>query len=227
MMAAQTLVHFPQPRPNAAVRLFCFPYAGAGVQTYQEFARELPERVEVAGVRLPDQARHMPGLVDCLAGAVTPHLALPAAFFGHSMGAHIAFELARELARRGVAAPQRLLVSGCPAPRPAAADLDPAGEPGGREHDAECGPELPADLTALRADLTVAQTHEYRPGPPLPIPVHAFLGTEDPIAGNEQMIAWLAQTTRYFTIIRLGGDHFFVNSQRAALLSAVATAIGA
>lgn len=209
MIAEDSLVHFPHPRPRATVRLFCFPYTGAGVRTYQEFARQLPERIEVAGVRLPVGCARMPELVHRLAGAVAPRLDLPSAFFGHGMGAHIAFELARTLARRGIG-PDRLLVSGCPAPR------NGAGEP----------EELPADLSAIRSDLTVAQTHRCGPVAPLTIPIHAFLGVDDPIAGNEQMAEWLTRTTRYATIVRLAGDHFFINSERARLLSAIATAIG-
>lgn len=209
-----TWVQYPVPRPEASARLFCFPYAGAGEPAYREFAEELPARIEVAAVRLPAPADRMDVLVTELAEALGPHLTKPFAFFGHSMGAHVAFELARHLAQEGLAGPDRLLVSGCPAPH----------APRGDERDHL----LPDDLDTglLRADLILAQTYEYRPGPPLQVPIHAFLGSDDPIAGNEQMTEWVRHTNRYFTIVELTGDHFFINSRRPQLLSGIAAAIG-
>ena len=211
MKSDDTWVHYPLPRPQAAVRLFCFPYAGAGARAYGAFAQKLPARIEVAELRLPASER-MDTLIARLADAVAPHLTKPCAFFGHSMGAHIAFELARHLSEAGMAGPDRLLVSGCPAPHRERTDERP----------------LPGDLGLLRADLTLAQTYEYRPGPPLAVPIHAFHGSEDPIAGNEQMAEWVTLTNRYFTIVELTGDHFFINSRRAQpqLLAGITTAIG-
>jgi medium-chain acyl-[acyl-carrier-protein] hydrolase len=202
-------VHYPLPRPHAATRLFCFPYAGATDQAYREFARELPDRIEVAELRLPSVHR-MDMMIDLLADALCAHLNKPCAFFGHSMGAHIAFELARHLVAAELPGPERLLVSGCPAPQEQRGDRR----------------RLPPNLNRLRADLLMAQTYEYQPGPPLDMPIHAFHGSADPIAGNEQMAEWVTLTTRYFTITELNGDHFFVNSGLQQLVAGITTAIG-
>ncbi|MEU8380852.1 thioesterase domain-containing protein, partial [Streptosporangium sp. NPDC048865] len=92
---AARAVSFPAPRPRAAIRLFCLPYAGGGSVEYQQWADLLPEAVEVVPVHLPGRERRfreaphtaMDGLVAELAGALAPHLGRPYALFGYSMGA--------------------------------------------------------------------------------------------------------------------------------------------
>src|SRR6202035_2395188 len=92
---------------------------------YRGWAAALPGDVEVCPVQLPgreSRLREPPfvsaeRLVLALADALHPHLALPFAFFGHSMGAMLSFELARELRRRGRPLPVHLFVSGRRAPQ--------------------------------------------------------------------------------------------------------------
>ncbi len=106
------------------MRLFCFPYAGGGVHVFRAWADNLPKTVEVCPIQLPGRgARMMEApytrmvpLVHAAAEALLPHLDKPFAFFGHSMGALVSFEVARWLRRQTGPEPIRLFVSGCFAP---------------------------------------------------------------------------------------------------------------
>lgn len=106
-------------------RLFCFPYAGGGASIFRRFPESLPPGVEVCAVQLPGREdryvepafSRLPAAVAALAGALHAHLQPPFAFFGHSMGALLAFELTRLLAVAPDAPqPDHLFVSGRRAP---------------------------------------------------------------------------------------------------------------
>src|SRR5262249_6510651 len=110
--------------PSAPLRLFCFPFAGGGAAMFHQWARLLPGGVQVCPVQLPGRAARrkgplftsLPQRVQELAQVLPPHFDRPFAFFGHSMGAMISFELARQLRRQGRPMPARLFLSGRRAP---------------------------------------------------------------------------------------------------------------
>ena len=112
------------PRPQTGVRLFCFSYAGGGAALYRPWLDALSPDIELCAVQLPgreNRLREPPfasltALVDALVPALRPHLDRPFAFFGHSMGALVAFELARALRSRGDEQPSHLMLSGRRAP---------------------------------------------------------------------------------------------------------------
>src|SRR5580658_5790200 len=114
------------PRPEARARLFCFPHAGVGSSFYRLWAIGLPIDLEVCPVQLPGRENRLhepaltsiPELVDALVPALLPHMDLPFAFFGHSMGAVIAAEVTRALSDAGRGLPQHLMVSGRRPPSP-------------------------------------------------------------------------------------------------------------
>src|SRR5206468_11829594 len=95
-------------RTSPQLRLFCFPYAGAGASVFRNWKREFPQDIEICPIQLPGREsrameRPMDSLstiVESIVSEMTPLLHTPFAFFGHSMGALIAFETARELHRK-------------------------------------------------------------------------------------------------------------------------------
>ncbi|MDG9710516.1 thioesterase II family protein [Streptomyces sp. DH10] len=235
-------------RPAApSVRLFCLPYAGGGASTYAAWPALFPDDIEVCPVELPGRltrwsekpfARAEP-LVETLATALAGELDVPYALFGHSMGALLAFELARTLRRRGACEPQVLFVSGGPAPQlprrweqvhdqPDDVVVARLRDLGAVPEDVYAEPELLELLMpTIRADFSVVETHVHRPEPPLGCPVVAFAGTEDREVRPDQVAPWLQQTTGGFTRHLLPGDHFFLNSARDTLLDTVRAALRA
>jgi surfactin synthase thioesterase subunit/glycosyltransferase involved in cell wall biosynthesis len=213
-------------------RLFCFPYAGAGALAYRSWIAPLSPAVSVCPVRLPgretrineEPLQSMPALVKALEAVITPYLDHPFAFFGHSMGAPIAFELARSLRRHGKTLPAALYVSGARAPQfrlnwtpPPAPDdrelLEQLRRLDGIPSEVLADPEvMKYALPVLRADTALFRNYVYTAEPPVPIPIFAYGGRSDPNVSTEQVEAWREQTTAAFVRREFEGGHFFINS---------------
>ncbi len=216
------------------MRLFCFPHAGGGILTYRKWIGALPG-VEVIPVLLPGREARaaespfedMRSLIDALTPTIRPLLDAPYAFFGHSMGAGIAFELARSLRKAGAPLPRVLIVSSARAPQDrteAAKRPEPS--------DAELTDELAAlgELTGeaihlvlpvLRADTRLYRNYVYRPEPPLAIPIAVYGGASDPGIAGEQLDRWREQTTASFLRREFAGGHFYLQSNMDAAVEAL------
>ncbi|MEU8343965.1 alpha/beta fold hydrolase [Spirillospora sp. NPDC048832] len=216
--------------PAPRLRLFCLPHAGGGASVYRPWAPFLPPDVELVAVRLPGREsrfREPPltragDVVTGLVGAVAPLLDRPHAWFGHSMGALLAFEVCRELRRRGLGEPARLLVSGraapdVPAGRPPVHDAplpdllarlrDLGGTPAEFLDPAVIAPLVPS----IRADFSVVETYRHRPGPPLECPVSVFGGDADAETTAGDLRAWRRHTSAGCVVRTYGGGHFFLH----------------
>lgn len=234
----------PRPNPEARLRLFCFPFAGGNAALFRGWPALLPANVEVAAVQLPGRAtrfreppfQRMEPLVEALCEALLPALDRPFAFFGHSMGALVAFELTRRLRQLASARvqPALLFVSGRGAPQlpsriPALHAL-PEPQFSAELRRLEGTPaaildhaEMMALLTPmLRADFAVCETYVYRHEPRLTCPVSAFGGLDDATVPAEDLDAWREQTDAGFRLRQLPGKHFFVTSAAEQLLRALA-----
>jgi medium-chain acyl-[acyl-carrier-protein] hydrolase len=182
------------------------------------------------GLRLQEPAfDRLEPLVQNLAGAILPKLNLPFAFFGHSMGGLISFELARLLRRHDGRSPVHLLISGWRAPQvpnlnPPRYNLpEPAfitalqrlnGIPQAVLENSELMQLL---LPTLRADFSVVETSSYLPELPLDCPITVFGGLDDPETSVDLLQAWQEQTSQTFRLSLLPGDHFFLHSAQTDL----------
>ena len=219
------------------MRLFCFPYAGGGVHVFRAWADNLPKTVEVCPIQLPGRGARMMDapytrmapLVYAAAEAMLPHLDKPFAFFGHSMGALVSFEVARWLRRQTGPEPIRLFVSGCFAPDipdpyplhklPDAELLEGLRRLNGLPQEALENAELMSLLLpTLRADCMVTETYTYTDESPLNCPISAFGGLQDHLVGRTHLEAWRQQTTAFFSLRMFPGDHFFLHSAQRLLL---------
>jgi medium-chain acyl-[acyl-carrier-protein] hydrolase len=241
MRASPWLLRPPGGRA-AALRLFCFPYAGGGGSLYMPWARQAPSTVEVCAVQPPGRESRlserphtrMGELMDAAVEALQPYLDVPFAVFGHSMGALLAFEFARRIRRAGSPTPVRLFVSGHRAPdRPrqhAAIAHLPDGEFVAEIRRRYAGvpdeilrqPDLLAlFLPCLRADMSLIEHYRCEDDAPLDCPISAYGGREDPEAGEAELAAWQTQTRAGFTMRRFPGSHFYLRDARTELLAAV------
>lgn len=232
---------------DPVLRLFCFPFAGGGAAAFADWAHALPPAVDVLALEPPGRGtrvletplRKLGDLVAAAERAVVPMLDRPFAFFGHSMGAIVSFELARALRRRGGPQPLRLLLSAASAPR--------FGRNGGRPrgkilHDLPdreliseiqrlngtpkevCESEELMEITLpmLRADLEAIETHACAAEEPLDCPVSVYGGREDPEVTPDELADWQRHTRGALSVKIFPGDHFYIASSRTDLLAHVA-----
>ncbi|MEU2227250.1 amino acid adenylation domain-containing protein [Streptomyces sp. NPDC018347] len=216
------------------VVLYCFPHSGGLVGEYIRLGRELPG-VQVYGISLPGRGGRAaePGLTD-IGELVTALLddtrfSGPFAFFGHSLGALVAFEVARELRARGRELPTRLILSAYPAPHlprafPGLSSL-PDHELTGAVHDRHGGipAEIAADdslmellLPALRTDFAILENYRYRPDEPLPVPLEVLGSDQDTVTAG-QLAPWSRHSTAGTRTHRFTGGHFYFREDPAAL----------
>ena len=220
------------------LRLFCFPYAGGSASAFARWPDLLPATVDVRPVQLPgrwNRMRETPltrfeDALRVLAQVLPPFFDRPFAFFGHSMGALLAFEMARYLQREGLPQPLHLFVSGRRAPHMPDTDLLPAGlndqefnerlrELNGTPNEVLQNPELMSLLLpSIRADFDVCRSHEYVPGPPLACPLTVFGGIDDIESAEDRLEAWDMHTTGPRMLFKFPGDHFYLHSAEASLL---------
>lgn len=235
---------YHQPRPDRRLRLFCFPYAGGAASIYRRWAAELPPEVEVCPVQLPGREgriRSAPlksmqevvsGVEEGLAGELEEG---PHAFFGHSMGAVIAYELARRRRDAGHPEPEHLFVSARSAPTVPDEDepihdlpqdrfRQRLRELNGTPAEVLDHPELMELVEPLlRADFRVNETYTHSAGDPLACPVTALGGLGDEEVPRENLESWRPLTRGPFRLHMLSGDHFFINGDgRRDVLSIVA-----
>ena len=216
------------------LRLFCFPYAGGNTQMYREWQRHFPAQVEVCLVHLPGRGRRMgeppftrlQSLVRAVADAIVPEIEGRFAFYGHSMGALISFELARELRRRNLSLPVHLFVSGRRAPSvpeskppifhlPAQELIAEIKRLNGTPNEFFEDPELQElSLPLLRADFEIVDTYEYFPDEPLPCSITVYGGEQDEHVPFESLTAWEGQTSAKYLLRMLPGDHFFIDNHK-------------
>ncbi|MBC2879678.1 MULTISPECIES: thioesterase II family protein [Streptomyces] len=227
------------PSPDAANRLVCFPYAGGSASYFHGVSAALSPALDVLAVQYPGRQDHravpplrsVEELADRAAEELLPWCDRPVTLFGHSMGAMVAYEVARRLTDKG-AAPLSVVVSGRRAPTTVrredvhlrdddgiVAEMERLGGSDLRMfHD----PELRAlFLPVIRADYEAVETYRHRPGPPLPCPVLALLGDGDPMATVEETEAWAGLTSAAFALRTFPGGHFYLNSRAPEVIGVI------
>lgn len=229
------------PNPAPRLRLFCFPYAGGGPHMFRSWPRQLPNDIEVCTPLLPGRGSRLREapltrlsfVVECLTCFIGPLLNVPFAFYSHSLGALMGFELARSLRRAALREPAHLFVSGCRAPH-----LPGLGTPRHQLSDPELleelrrlngtplevleSPELMQLLLPLvRADFEAFETYSYVIEEPFACPISAFGGAGDPEVSPGDLKEWQRHTTSDFSLQILEGDHFFIHQHERLLLRTI------
>jgi medium-chain acyl-[acyl-carrier-protein] hydrolase len=241
--SAGKLLDIARKNPAAEFRLFCFPYAGGSSLIYRSWARALPPFVEVVGVQYPGRGtrllepsiKKMEPLADGIVAELTPALQeKPFAFFGHSMGATLAFEISSRLAQQNGPRPLMFFASGRQAPH--VPDRDPLtyhlpddefvgylrrlnGTP---KEILESEEVMQLLMPVLRADFELIQTYTYQPSPKLQCPLVVFGGIGDADIPRNDLEAWCTLTESTCSVRMFPGDHFFIPSCESMLLQVLA-----
>lgn len=215
-----------------SLRLFCFPYAGGNTSGYRSWQRAFPSDIDLCLVHLPGRGKRIGErmftrlnlLVQTLADLITREFQPEYALFGHSMGALISFELARELRRRHFPAPQRLFLSGRGAPGtagrkapifdlPEGAFIAEVRKFNGTPRELLKHPEaMKLFLPTLRADLEMLDTYEDYSEERLSCPIAVYGGLQDTDAPVESLRPWQEHTSASCSLRIFPGDHFFIHS---------------
>ncbi|SOE09139.1 Surfactin synthase thioesterase subunit [Streptomyces sp. 2323.1] len=216
------------PAPDAGRRLVCFPHAGGSASFYHPVSAALSPRVDVLAVQYPGRQdrRQEPALddigllADRIAEALGAWTDRPLTFFGHSMGALVAFEVARRLERDGDG-PVRLFASGRRAPSAyrdeqvhrrdddgIVAELRALSGTDARVLDDE--EMLRMVLPALRSDYKAVETYRSEPGAVVRCPVTVLVGDDDPKTSLDEARSWDAHTTDACDLRVFPGGHFYL-----------------
>lgn len=231
------------PFGNSRWRLFCFPHAGGSASYFFPLSRLLAPDVEVAAVQYPGRQDRrsescietIPELAENISQIVPDWMDLPFGFFGHSMGAVVAFEVAQLLERRLSVGPARLFASGRRAPSRLRdervrkkSDQELMAELrrlGGTSLAFMQDQELMAMvLPVVRADYRAIETYGYTDGS-LSCPITVLIGDSDPRASVDEASAWRDHTTGDFDLQIFSGGHFYLESHQAPIANLISSAL--
>lgn len=235
--AGPSLFNYRQ-RTNAKLRLFCFPYAGGSAATFREWSDELSNSFDIWSVEYPGRGarrgvapfKRIPLLVDALLPELRAALTGSYAFFGHSMGALVAFEVLRRLRSDKAPPAMCFFASGCRAPPadsrrrlihdlPEAEFIDELRKLGGTPEVILANDDLmQLALPALRADFEASEKYHYQDGPKLDCPILVYSGLHDAIVPQDDLVGWKTESSENTVIRMFPGAHFFLHSTKETVL---------
>ncbi len=239
---ASPWLHCVKPDAAARIRLYAFAFAGGGASVFFPWSKLIGDGIELWAIRLPGREtrlREVPitsfsDLIATLRREVSPRLKPPYAFFGHSLGALLAYALARSQAESGNSEPRAVIAAGAraphlPNPEPRMQGLTDAAfltllreRYNGIPPAVLAHPELlQLMLPTLRADIALYENYQHQPGPPLRCAVSAFGGDRDPLVTSGDLAAWRSLAGTDFTTQQFAGDHFFLQQVTAETVAAV------
>jgi pyochelin biosynthetic protein PchC len=237
---SETWIRRYHPAPQSPIRLVCFPHAGGSASFFHPVSARLSPAIDVCAVQYPGRQDrrteanidNIPDLAEAILQVVRQLADRPLAFFGHSMGATLAYEVALRLEKEGVAPLARLFASGRRAPsryRPESVHryddqriLAELRMLGGSESHLLGDPEvLQMVLPAIRGDYRAIETYRHTPDQTLRCPVVVLVGDRDPRVSLDEAKAWAGHTTGPFDLRVFPGGHFYLSEHHQEVIRLV------
>ncbi|MFS1524197.1 thioesterase II family protein [Microbulbifer sp. 2304DJ12-6] len=236
---------FFERKPDAKLRLFCFPYGGGGLSAFSDWAASMPPGVELAVMELPGRGQRfseplmhdMSVIIERMANEFISYIDKPYVFFCHSLGAFLGFELMQALRRRDVSLPKLFMVAGMRAPQ-----FEVENQLHSLDDDAflialDQYNGTPANILAnrelmnlylpiFRADFSLSEKYQYRPSKPFNLPFIFMGGRDDHTVREVESDGWQLHSERPIVQKFFPGDHFFLfNEGKTAVLSTLASSL--
>jgi len=241
-MNSSSYFSIAQPKPDAQLRLLCFPHAGGAPAAFFPWIALLAPEIECVCVQYPGRGQRfreeplssIPDLVRGIVGRMADITDKPFAFYGHSLGGWVAFDLARSLRRLRLPEPEHIFLGASRPPHlgpllPTIHELPEesfveaiqaryGGIPALIYQDSEM---LRIFTGAMRADFTAYERYRLGPEAPLDVPMTAFAATEDQAVTPSCMQEWARHTAAEFELKQIPGGHFFPQSSIAFVVQAI------
>ena len=227
--------------PNPKLRLFCFPYAGGSAQIFSEWSDKLPSSVDLFAIQAPGRGRRfseqpigcLKSKMQILHKEILPYTDVPYMFIGHSNGALLAYELARELQKSGNCNLKHIVISAKRAPH-----LPSIKEPIHdleqtqfiaklKEYDFTPDEVLENDelmelfSPMLRADFSLSETHSFDKDTPLESDVSLFWGNQDEDVPLNDILAWKDLIKGRTNTVEFYDGHFFITKSQELFLQEI------
>lgn len=231
------------PAPTGRTRLVCFPHAGGSASYFFPLSKALAPEFDVYGVQYPGrQDRYSEPLVDNIDdmadeafAALEPLAEAPMALFGHSMGAVLAFEVARRLESLAGRSPAVVFVSGSRAPSRYGDERGSTGPQtdqdlvavlhnlGGTDPRVLNDPDMLATfLPAFGNDYRALQRYHRGTEVGITAPVVVMVATDDPKASLADARAWHEHTSGGGDMHTFSGGHFYLEKQPQKVIEVIA-----
>ncbi|MFT5756395.1 MAG: surfactin synthase thioesterase subunit [Alteromonadaceae bacterium] len=225
---------------KTSINLLCLPCAGASASMYLRWSRFLPHWIKIVPLEIPGRGTRLnetavedfDALVQTVISDYQEDMQQPFAFFGHSMGALLAYGISQVLVEKQLVLPKVLLLSACPSPD----KFDPSRFPDTHDRDALIAnlrqqggsakalfdyPELlDMTLNILAADYRLLQGFKYKKTPVLPILMQVLSGRSD-IISPEDLLAWQQHSEKELTLHEFNGGHFYIQDQQSLVLKSI------
>ncbi|MCK8108976.1 thioesterase domain-containing protein [Pseudoalteromonas sp. 2CM41L] len=229
MKSISNLFVVPKKNSEASLRIFCFPYAGGSINAFYNWAEKCPRNIELVlvnppgrGTRIAEPAHEsMESLIEEIMRHSNYITSKPFVFFGHSLGARVAFELSCKLFAKSLPLPNALIASASGAPHIQRTHSTTYNLPdnefirslmelnGTPQEVIENAEMMEIIMPMLRCDFKIAETYLANE---VQIPTHILVlnGQEDLDITEQQLEAW--QNISKYKIQRksIQGDHFFI-----------------
>lgn len=214
---------------HSKIKLFSFPFSGGNFLSYKKLEQLLPEFISLNTIDLPGHGlrfsepllNDIDEMANDMLVQIKTELDLPYAFFGHSLGALLAFVLTKKLQDLKMPLPSHLYVSGHAGPSiqsitenihllPTKNFFEKLQLLGGLPDEFLENDELISLYDPIfRADFEACTCFRYKKAEPFNLPISVFYGHNEDISQAE-IETWKIESTKHVNILKCYGNHFFI-----------------